>query len=182
MQWRMRAIKAGTVALSVDTYNVLPGAAASMRGTFSDTTYEITGTPKNALDIPNYLDGVVIIPAFFDSAKNVSSLILKLKTDNGNYYEVQSSQDSVGDYLADGQMVRFWLRNATKTGSPSPTNITAWELDIQMASGTSQTVVSVRLASKPRNSSHWNTNRISSLLMGRRERGRPSQFPAITSI
>ena len=67
---------------------------------------------------------------------------MQLQTDGSNYYDMVSTQDSVGDYLADGQnMVRFWMAHATQTGSPDPINITKVVLKVPMKTGKSQTVV-----------------------------------------
>lgn len=133
----------GDVTLSKNTYNVLPGSNASLEGTFSDTEFTVNrDISSSPLNISNLLRGVAIVPLNIDSALNLSTVKLLLKTDDENYYEVQSTQDSIGDYFRDGQnMVRFWLNNATIVGAPDPTNIAKWELQIQMKAGTSQTVV-----------------------------------------
>lgn len=132
------------VAMSINKYNLLPGASASMQGTFSDTAYTLGGTLPAATDISGMLFGVAIIPIYLDSAEDLDTtgIVLQLIDENGNYFEVQSSQDSVGTYIRDGQnMVRFWMQSATQTGSPDPTNIVAYSLKIPMTAGNSQTVI-----------------------------------------
>lgn len=132
----------GDVTLTANTFNLLPGASASLQGTFTDSVYKVKRTLATAIDISALLYGVAIAPIFLDSEEKLSSVKLLIKTSDTAYYEIQSSQDSVGDYIRDGQnMVRFAMQSATQTGSPDPTNITAYELQIQMASGKSQTVV-----------------------------------------
>lgn len=113
------------VALTKNTFNVLPAASASMQGTFTDAAYTVTITLAEPVDISALLNGVVIVPLYLDTAADLSQVEVELQTDGSNYYDVVSTQDSVGDYLADGQnMVRFWMAHATQTGSPDPLNIT----------------------------------------------------------
>jgi hypothetical protein len=130
------------VALTLNRYNVLPGASASMQGTFTSGSFEVDGTLPAPVDISACLFGVAIIPVYFDSALLVSQLELQLIDGNGNYYDVITTMDSVGNYLRDGQnMVRFWMQHATTSGTPDPTNITHYKLKIPMTSGNSQAVI-----------------------------------------
>lgn len=132
----------GNVPLTANTYNTLPGSSTSMQGTFSDTAYTVIRTLTTALDITKMLNGVAIVPAFLKAAGDIAQITLQLQTDNANFFSMVSTQDSIGDYLRDGQnMIRFWLANASKTGSPNASNITAWQLQIQLKSGKSQTIV-----------------------------------------
>lgn len=130
------------VDLTVNTYNILPGATASLQGTFTDSSYTISDDLDTALDISDLLNGVAIVPAYWDTAGDVEYVKLILKTDDSNYYTLTSTQDSVGDSFRDGQnMVRFWLANRVATGTPDSTNIASWELRVKMTTGNSQTVI-----------------------------------------
>ena len=60
----------------------------------------------------------------------------------GSYYELTSTQDSVGDYFRDGQnVVRLALQSRTTVGTPTDTEINFWELDVKMNTDESQTVI-----------------------------------------
>lgn len=131
----------GTVALAKNTFNFLPGSAASEQGTFSDTEYEVDGALPAAVDISNLLYGVAIVPLYFQSAFDVDHVELDLLDANGNSWALSSEQDSIGDYFHDGQnMVRFQMQSAVQTSSPS-TSITNYKLKVVMTSGKSQTVI-----------------------------------------
>lgn len=130
------------VPLIVDTYNILPGASTSLRGTFSDTVYNV-GDDLSALplDISQLLTGITLVPFYVDDVSEVLNVELIL-TAIGGSYDFISTQDSVGDNFKDGQnMARFWVENATVSGSPDPTQITAWQLNVRMKTGKTQTVV-----------------------------------------
>lgn len=133
----------GDVSLSKNSFNILPGAVASLEGTFSDTAYTVNrDISTSPLDISLLLKGIGIVPLNVDTASDILAIRLLLKTDDSNYYQVQSTQDSIGNYLRDGQnMVRFWINNSVPTGAPDPTKINKWELQVQMKSGKSQTVI-----------------------------------------
>lgn len=251
-------------ALSINSYNVLPGSTAALEGTFSDSGYTIGRDLGTVLDITNYLKGVVILPLYFDNAKIVESvkvrfystlevtatgtltrtatnvadgatvtigtktyrfktvmaqaydvqigvdantsfqnlesaieangtvgvqyyagtvsnpdvivndasptvmnIISTLVGAAGNntvttetsaqlsfgaatltggvtavYYEMASTQDSIGDYFRDGQnFVRFWVNNAVLHETPIPSNIIRWEIDVKMTAGNEQNVI-----------------------------------------
>jgi hypothetical protein len=131
-----------TTTLTRNTFNVLPGSTYSLQGSFPSGASTISDTYATPIDISSYLYGVAILPLFCDTAKNIASIVLSLTDINGNGYSVNSTMDSVGDYLHDGQnMVRFWLQHATITGSPVSTAITNMSLVITLASGTTQTIV-----------------------------------------
>lgn len=132
----------GDVTLTENTYNILPGASVSLQGTFTNSAYTITKVMDAAIDISSLLRGVVIMPLYIDNASDILSVELDLMTDNSNYYTVSSTQDSVGDYIKDGQnMVRFWLNSKVLTGAPTPANITKFSARIRMKTGKTQTVI-----------------------------------------
>jgi hypothetical protein len=132
----------GDVTLSENTYNVLPGATASLQGTFTDAAYTIGRVLDVAVDISDLLRGVAIVPVYMDDKSKLASLKLRIYTDASNYYEVITTQDSIGDYLRDGQnMVRFWMNNATAHGTPDPANITEYKIFAPQETGESQTLI-----------------------------------------
>lgn len=128
--------------LSINTYNILPGASAALQGTFTDAAYTVADTLGENLDISSLLEGIVLIPVYYDNQDDVEHIKLRLKSSADDYFEMSSTQNSVGDYLADGQnMVRFELAGATIEGGPDSTAINSWELEVKMKTGKTQTVI-----------------------------------------
>ncbi len=76
--------EAGTktgVALSINNFNVLPGAIASMQGTFDDEDYRIgDDVSASPLDISNHLYGAALVPIYVDSAEKIEYVKLRLIT------------------------------------------------------------------------------------------------------
>lgn len=129
------------VTLSINTHNYLTGTGA-LEGTFTDTLVEVSETLVNVLDITDYKRGVALCPINFETAKDVASVELILKTDASNFYTMISTSDSVGNYIRDGwNMIRFDIAKAVKTGTPTDTSIASYTLNITMKSGKTQTVI-----------------------------------------
>jgi hypothetical protein len=102
---------------------------------------EIKKLFTSPIDITDYLNGVVLIPAYIEDASDISRIEFVLEEDNENYYTMNSVVDSVGDNLIDGlNVVRLSLGSKVQTGSPDPTNINAWRLRIITSTG-SQTII-----------------------------------------
>jgi hypothetical protein len=104
------------------------------KNTISDTI--------QALDITEYLDGIALVPAVFQSANDIVGMELILENDDTNYITLSSLTDSIGDNFIDGlNLVRFKLSERSETGTLDYTDITAWKLRVWTASGTTQTVI-----------------------------------------
>jgi hypothetical protein len=130
------------VALSTNSYNVLPGSIGSLQGTFTDADYTIGRVFDTTLDLSAFSRGVAIVPVFVESAIDVEQIDLVLYTADDDYYTLSSTQDSVGDNLIDGQnMVRFWVNNAVSSGAPNLSSVVRYELKVQMKTGKSQNVI-----------------------------------------
>ncbi len=134
------------VSLSVNTFNYLTGTGA-LEGTFTDTLVDVSETLSSVIDITDYKRGVALCPMNFETAEDVASIQLDLKTDASNYYTMISTSDSVGDYFRDGwNMIRFDIANATLTGTPIDTSIASYTFTITMKTGKSQTVIIDKLS------------------------------------
>lgn len=130
------------VTMSLNSYNVLPGSTASLQGTFTDTAYTIGRVFDSSINITDFLRGVAVVPMFVDSAEDIESVELSLYATDTDYYTLSSTQDTIGDNVIDGQnMVRFWMNNAARTGTPNPAAIVRYELRAKMKTGESQTVI-----------------------------------------
>lgn len=116
----------GSVALNQHNYLV---GSASIQASFTDAGVTLTDTLATAIDISDYLKGVTLLPTHIPTAKNLSSVVIRLLSSSGNYYQVTTAVDSVGDKLVDGwNIMRFDMANATQTGSPDATAIASWEI------------------------------------------------------
>lgn len=116
----------GSVALNQHNYLV---GSASIQATFTDAGVTLTDTLSSSIDISDYLKGITLLPVHIPTAKNLSSLVIRLLSSSGNYYQVTTAVDSIGDKLIDGwNIARFDMANATTTGSPDATAITDWEI------------------------------------------------------
>lgn len=95
-----------------------------------------------AINITNYLKGVVLVNAIIENADRIDRIELVLEETTAKYYTITSKADSIGDYIGDGiNQIRFSLANATITGSPASTNIVKWRLRIYTTAGTTQTII-----------------------------------------
>ncbi len=129
------------VTLVVNTHNYLTGTGA-LEGTFTDALVEVSEVLSSVLDITDYKRGVALCPINFETAEDVASVELILKTDASNYYTMISTSDSVGNYFRDGwNMVRFDIAKAVETGTVTDTSIASYTLNITMNSGKTQTVI-----------------------------------------
>lgn len=128
----------GSVALNERNYLV---GGASIEATFTDAGVTLTDT-ITALDISAYLKGAVLLPSYFTTADNLASIKVRLLSSTGNYYEVTSTADSIGDYFVDGwNILKFDMANKTTVGSPVSTAITSWEIIGTTTTGTTLTIV-----------------------------------------
>lgn len=147
-------------SLIQNTFNFISGTGA-VQASFDDSGKYISGTLATAEDITAYKFGIALAPLnWLDSAK-IASVKLQLLTSVGNYFEVLSTADSIGDSFVNGlNMVRFELANRTSTGSPDLTSIASWKLIITMTTGQTQTVIIDKLTLQK--SAHHNFEYISS--------------------
>lgn len=128
---------------TLNQHNYLFGTGA-VQSTFTDAGVTFAGALSAAIDITDYQRGIGLVPAFFKigDAIKMSSIKLRLLTSSGNYFEVSSLSDSIGDYIVDGwNMIRFDLANRTSTGSPSLTSIASWAIVGTTTSGNSVTII-----------------------------------------
>lgn len=129
----------GSVALN--EHNYLFGSAA-IEATFTDAGVTLTDTLATAIDISDYLKGVVILPAYLSDASKLTSIELRLQTDASNYYKVISTADSIGDYFKDGwNFMRFQMASKTTVGSPDATDIASWKIIGTTATGQTLTII-----------------------------------------
>jgi hypothetical protein len=129
----------GSAALN--QHNFLVGSA-SIEAIFTDAGVTLTDTLASSLDISDHLKGVVLLPSYIPTADNLSSIKVRLISSTGNYYEVTSTADSIGDYFVDGwNIIKFDMANKTTTGSPVSTAITKWEIIGTTTTGTTLTII-----------------------------------------
>lgn len=128
----------GSVALNEHNYLV---GGASIEAIFTDAGVTLTDT-IDALDISDHLKGVVLLPSYIPTADNLASIKVRLLSSAGNYYQVTSTADSIGDYFANGwNIVKFDMANKTTVGSPVSTAITSWEIIGTTTTGQTMTIV-----------------------------------------
>lgn len=128
-------------SVAINQHNYLSGSA-SIEATFTDAGVTLKDTLTTAIDISDYLRGTAILPSYLTSAAKLTSLKVRLLSSAGNYYELSSLADSIGDYLRDGwNMVRFDMANKTTTGSPDATAITDWEIIGTTDTGETLTII-----------------------------------------
>lgn len=136
----------GTATPVLNEFNFLEGTGA-IQATFDDSGKYFSETLATALDISDYLNGVAVVPVNWADGDIVASVTLQLLTSVGNYYQVTTTVDSIGDNFIDGwNLLRFALAGRTSSGSPSAASIASWKLIITMESGQSQTVIVDRLS------------------------------------
>lgn len=124
----------GSPALNSHQYLI---GSNSIEATFTSAGVEFGDDLTTALDISDYLRGVVILPTHIPIADNLVSIEVRLKTDDSNYYKLISTSDSIGDYFIDGwNNIKFEMQNATQEGTPTASNITEWSIIGTTASGT----------------------------------------------
>lgn len=129
----------GSVALNEHNF-LFGGAALEFNLTSSGVT--LTDTLATALDITDYMKGVVILPAFLSAASKLASIELRLQTDGSNYYKLLSTTDSVGDYFKDGwNFMRFQMASKTTVGAPNMANIASWKIIGTTVSGQTLTII-----------------------------------------
>lgn len=128
----------------LNSHNFLVGSG-SVEATFTDAGVEFGDNPTTALDLTDYIyDGVVILPMFLRTgdASKISSLELRFKTDDSNYYKLLMSTDNQDDYLVDGwNMVKFQMQGKTTEATPDVTDITEWSIIGTTTTGNSVTVI-----------------------------------------
>jgi hypothetical protein len=129
------------ITLSTNAHNYLSGDG-SLSGTLSGTAANILKTLAEAEDITDYLRGVAIVPLYLTDEDDFVSASLQLLTSSGNYFQMISTQDSIGDNMIDGwNMLRFELASRTSTGTPVATNITQFRLTINTTLGTQKIIL-----------------------------------------
>lgn len=131
----------GTATPVLNEQNYISGSG-SVSGTFTDAGKTFARTLTTALDLSVFDRGVVIVPTFFNTAKNISSISIKLLTDGSNYTVISSTVDSIGATFIDGwNRVRFLMKNKTDTGTLDLSSIASWELTITTTTGQTETVL-----------------------------------------
>lgn len=116
----------GSVALN--EHNFITGSA-SVEATFTDATVTLSDTLSASIDISDYLKGIALLPSYITDTSKLTSITIRLLSSVGNYYQVTSTADSIGDYLINGwNVIRFNMANSTVVGSPDATAITDWEI------------------------------------------------------
>lgn len=129
----------GSAALNQHNYIV---GSASIQATFTDAGVTLTDTLASTIDISDYLKGVVLLPSYLTSVKKLASIQIRLLSSTGNYYQVTTAVDSVGDKLIDGwNIMRFDMANATTTGSPNSAAIASWEIIGTTTTGETLTIL-----------------------------------------
>lgn len=128
-------------SIAQNEFNFISGTGA-VQASFDDSGKYLSGTLASAEDITDYIHGIALVPCNWLDPAKVASVTLQLLTSSGNYFQIISTSDSIGDsFVAGLNMVRFELANRTSTGSPSLTSIASWKLIITMTSGQTQTVI-----------------------------------------
>lgn len=124
---------------ALNAHNKLTGSY-SVEATFTDAGVEF-GDTITAIDITDYLRGVIIVPAYLSDAIQLSSLEFRLKTDDSNYYSIISTSDSIGDFFVDGwNTVKFEMASKTTQGAPTNTNIVERSIIGTTTSGNTLTI------------------------------------------
>jgi len=129
----------GSVALN--QHNYLVGSSA-IQATFTDAGVTVSDTLASTIDISGYLKGVTLLPTYIPTADNLASIVIRLLSSSGNYYQVTTAVDSVGDKLIDGwNITRFDMANATTVGSPDSSAIASWEIIGTTTTGETMTLI-----------------------------------------
>lgn len=132
---------AGDVTPTLNQFNFRSGSGA-IQATFTDAGDELGDTFDTAIDISGYLDGVLVVPMYLSDKSKISSFEFRLKTDDSNYYALETTSDGIGDALIDGwNDVRFSLSSRSSTGSPVSTNITKWSIVITTTTGNTLEII-----------------------------------------
>lgn len=134
----------GDMALTLNTYDFVSGAGA-IQGIFTNANTTIRSTLATPIDISQSLFGTLVLPIEFLDPSAIASISFKLKTDNANYYTLTAT-DAFAYLIQGWNTVRMNMTEAVATGTPVPTNITAWELVIVLTSGKTQLIKVDRIA------------------------------------
>jgi len=128
----------GSAALN--EHNYLFGSGGAIQAIFTDAGVTLSDTLSATIDISDYLKGIVLLPTYIPTADKFSSIVVRLISSSGNYYQVTTTADSIADFLIDGwNLIRFNLANRTTTGSPVATAITSWEIIGTTTTGETET-------------------------------------------
>src|SRR3990167_7981130 len=138
--------KVSDETLTVNQFNFISGSGALQRqfspNSATPGANTVSDTFDNELDISDFLNGLVIIPAVFENAENIAVVKFRFKNDDDNYITLSSVTDSIGDNFINGlNMVRLTLANRVATGTPVFTSIASWELVIETTAGEEETVI-----------------------------------------
>ena len=129
------------ITLAENDQNYLSGSNA-LSGTLSGASANILKTLESAQDITDYARGVAIVPLYLTDEDDFVSASLQLLTSSGNYFQVATTQDSIGDNTIDGwNLLRFDLASRTSVGSPNIASITQFRLTITTTLGTQKVIV-----------------------------------------
>jgi len=114
----------GNITKNTQTF-LLTGS--SLEATFNETGVEVGDNTQ--LDITEFMRGNIILPAFIPIRDNVKDIEIRLKTDDDNYYTINTTGQKAGEFMVDGwNSLTFNLSNATVVGTPNPANITEWSI------------------------------------------------------
>ena len=129
------------VTLSTTVRSFIYGSNA-LFGTFTDTAFTITKTLPAPQNLADYGRGVALVPFYAQDVTKVASVTLRLRTDATNFFQVTSTQDSIGDTFINGwNLARFDLANKTiGGGSPVISNIGSFSVLIPQTAGQSQAI------------------------------------------
>lgn len=111
------------LALDSQVYYEQPAALRFNASTIGDSYLE--KTLSNTVDLSSYAGiGMVFLAIYTPDAADLSSLTIRLGSNNANYIQVTVSEGFVGDFWADEyQLVGFDLSTATTVGTPDFTKI-----------------------------------------------------------
>lgn len=131
----------GTATPVLNEQNYLNGSA-SVSGTFTDAGKTLARTLTTALDLSDFSRGAIILPSYFTTASNISSVSIKLLTSVGNYTVISSTVDSIGSTFINGwNRVRFLMKNKVDTGTLNLASIASWEITCTTITGATETVL-----------------------------------------
>lgn len=123
---------------TLNSHNYILGSY-SIEATFTDAGVEFGDDCD--LDITDYLKGVAILPAYISDATKLSSIEIRFKTDDSNYYSISSTADSIGNYITNGwNMIKFEMQNLSTTGAPDSADINEWSIIGTTTTGNSITI------------------------------------------
>ncbi len=126
---------------TINEHNYLYGSAA-IEFSLTDAGVTMSDTLSSAIDISDYLRGVILLPGYLKTAANLASIEIRLETTVSDYYKVVSTVDSIGDYFRDTwNFIKFEMASKTEVGSPDATDITAWKIIGTTESGETLTII-----------------------------------------